>query len=243
MKKSLWLLAAVMLFASNAFASYWVVLKDGSRYECKAKPTVTNGKAAFTTVAGQTFNVEAAQIDVAKSEEATKYNGAQVFNIGGPGAPQGAGQPQQQGLGSQIKLRKLPGNTPPPPPAPASAGGPPPVAAGSGALSAEVLQKFERAFENVGIFEHKVVSTGAHSIRADLTADSEEKVFNAISATAFLSVRDAGVPGVKIAMVELFMKTTNGGASGRFQMTREDATAIDSKQITKEDYFVRKVIY
>lgn len=246
MKKSLWLLAAVTLFASNAFASYWVVLRDGSRYECKAKPTVTNGKAAFTTIAGQTFNVEASQIDTAKSEEATKYNGAQVFNIGGPGAPQGAGQPQQQGLGSQIKLRKLPGTTTPPPaPAPAatSAAAPPPVAAGSGALGVDVVQKFERAFENVGIFEHKVVATGAHSIRADLTADSEEKVFNAISATAFLAVRDAGVPGAKIDMVELFMKTTNGGASGRFQMTREDAAAIDSKQITQADYFVRKVIY
>jgi hypothetical protein len=243
MKKSLLLLATVLLFASNAFASYWVVLKDGSRYECKAKPTVTNGKASFTTLGGQTFNVEASQIDVAKSEEATKYNGAQVFNIGGPAA--GSGQPQQQGLGSQIKLRKLPANnTPPPPPAATtSAGAAPPAATGAGALSSEVLQKFDRAFENVGIFEHKVVSTGAHSLRADLTADSEEKVFNAISATAFLAVRDAGVPGVKIEMVELFMRTTNGGASGRFQMTREDATAIDSKQITKEDYFVRKVIY
>ena len=105
MKKSLLLIAVITLFASNVFAaSYWVVLKDGSRYECKQKPVVANGKATFTTVAGQTFNVEAAQYDVAKSEEATKFNGAQVFNInGGSTAPSNTSQ--QQGLGSQIRLR------------------------------------------------------------------------------------------------------------------------------------------
>ena len=45
MKKSLLLIAVITLFASNVFAaSYWVVLKDGSRYECKQKPVVANGK-------------------------------------------------------------------------------------------------------------------------------------------------------------------------------------------------------
>jgi hypothetical protein len=240
MKKSLWLVAVVMLFASNLFAaSYWVVLKDGSRYECKQKPVIANGKATFTTIAGQSFNVDASQYDVAKSEEATKFKGAQVFSIsGGNAAP--ANAQQQQGLGSQIKLRQLPVNAPPQP-APSAAA--PSVSSGGGELSPEVLQKFERAYENVGIFEHKVTSLNAHTIHCELTADSEEKVFNAISATAFLAVHDAGVPGVKLDMIELFMKTTMGGSSGRFQMTREDAQALFNKQISNEDYFVRKVIY
>jgi hypothetical protein len=239
MKKSLWLVALVILFASNVFAaSFWVVLKDGSRYECKQKPIIANGKATFTTIAGQTFNVEAAQYDPAKSEEATKFKGAQVFTMGG--GTTGPNTQQQQGLGSQIKLRQLPANTTPPPPAPAPAT---PAPSGGGELSPEVLQKFERAYENVGIFEHKVTSLNAHTVHIELTADSEEKVFNAISATAFLAVRDAGVPGVKLDMIELFMRTTMGGSSGRFQMTREDALALDNKQISKEDYFVRKVIY
>jgi hypothetical protein len=243
MKKPLLLVAIVSLFAANAFAaSYWVVTKDGSRYECKQKWTIHDGKAWFTTVAGQTFAVDPTQIDPAKSEEATKYNGAQVFNIAGPGVPATTTAPQQ-GLGSQIKLRK-PVETPAVAPPPTTTGsGQAAIGQSSGELSGEVLQKFDRAYENVGIFEHKTVSTGAHTIRCELTADSEEKVFNAISAAAFLEVRNAGVPGIQIDMIELFMKTTTGGSSGRFQMTRDDALAIDNKTIAKSDYFVKKVIY
>jgi hypothetical protein len=39
------------------------------------------------------------------------------------------------------------------------------------------------------------------------------------------------------------MKTTVMQAAGRFQMNRADAQALDSKSMTREDYFVRKVIY
>jgi hypothetical protein len=110
-------------------------------------------------------------------------------------------------------------------------------------MGTEVLNKFEQAFENVGIFEHSIVATGLHSVRADLTVDSEEKVFNALTATAFLVVHNAGVAGTQVDMVELFMKTTVGQAAGRFQMTRADADALDAKTVTPQDYFVRKVIY
>jgi hypothetical protein len=109
-------------------------------------------------------------------------------------------------------------------------------------LPAIVIDKFDRAFENVGIFEKKVTSGNARSIRAELTVDTEERVFNAISATSFLMVRNAG-ENVQIDLVELFMKTTNGGAAGRFQMSRADAEALDKRTISQQEYFLRKVIY
>jgi hypothetical protein len=228
----------VSLFAFQALAaSYFVVLKDGTRYEAKGKPVVKDGRALITLVSGQTLAVDPNQIDAAKSEEVTKYNGGQVLAQGQAPTPAPASQPSS--LGSAIRLRKGP-ETPAPAPAPVT---PPPNPGGEPNLRSDVTQKFERAYENVGIFEHKVTPTGAHSLRAELTADSEEKVFNAISATAFLAVRDAGTTGVRIDLVELFMKTTTGGSAGRFQMSREDAVALDSKQISKEDYFVKKVIY
>jgi hypothetical protein len=48
---------------------------------------------------------------------------------------------------------------------------------------------------------------------------------------------------VKLDVVELFMKTTTGGAAGRFQMTRADAEALDKRTMSQQDYFLRKVIY
>src|SRR6185436_1049343 len=128
-------------------------------------------------------------------------------------------------------------------PPPATAAATPELALRAGAVSEQVIEKFKRAYENVGIFEQDVKSTGGASLRAELTADSEDKVFNAISATSFLMVRNAGIAGAQLEMVELFMKTTNGGSAGRFQMTRADANALDQRTISQQEYFVRKVLY
>ena len=87
------------------------------------------------------------------------------------------------------------------------------------------------------------MATGPHSLRADLTADSEETVFNTLTAASFLIMHNAGVPGVQIDAVDLFMKTTTGGAAGRFHLTREDAQALEAKTITPQAYFVAKVLF
>jgi len=239
MRKLLVALAASFLLSAQAFAAYFVVLKDGTQYKAKAKWTIVNGKATFQTEGGQTLQLDPASIDVAKSEETTKMGGGSVL---GQEQTQSTGgtKPQQSTLGNAFKLRKLPTEQAPAP----APGTLPPIPPVSGpVLSSEVITKFERAFENVGIYEHKVTPTGAHTFRADLVTDNEDKVFNALTATAFLIVHDAGVPGTKIDMAELFMQTTIGVAAGRFQMTHADADTLDSKKMTREEYFIRKVIY
>lgn len=241
MRKNL-LLALALLVAVPAFAKYIVVLKDGTRYQAKAKWTVVNGKAIVQLENGQSLRLDPAFIDVAASEQLTKIGiaGANVIDLN-PAAT--ASQPRQNAptLGESVKLRRNQPQQATPPPAPTTTA-PPPVS-GEGAISQEVIEKFERAFENVGIFENKVTPSGAHSIRAQLTVDTEDRVFNAISATSFLMVRNAGVDGARIDMVELFMGTTTGGSAGRFQMSRADAEALDKRTISQQEYFVRKVIY
>jgi|GEM_PF-509289 len=245
MKKSLILAVAATLLTTNGFATYIVVLKNGQQYKAKAKWVVTSGKANFTTETGQIIQIDPSLIDEAKSEQTTKLGlgNARIIDLD-PNLPNAPKAQQQPSLGSQIKLRPIAGSTPAAPrvtPGPGSA--PPAVAAGPGALGPDVVDKFERAFENVGIFEHKLTVTDGHSLRAELTADNENKVFNSLSATSYLMVRNAGVPGAQIGMVELFLRTTTGGSAGRFQMSRADAEAIDKKAMTLQDYFVRKVIY
>jgi hypothetical protein len=234
-----------LLMSLQAFAQYTVVLKDGTRYKAKAKWTVVNGKALIHLTSGQTMQVDPALIDVARSEQITKLGvNANIVDLGSnqPGGAQAAAAAPQSSLGDQVRLRRGRENaqaTPAPTPAPST----PAVATAAGSLPGRVIDNFDKAYENVGIFEKKIDSTGARSLRAELTVDTEERVFNAISATSFLMVKNAGVDGAQIDMVELFMKTTTGGSAGRFQMSRADAEALEQRAVTQQDYFIRKVIY
>jgi hypothetical protein len=242
MKKIL-MLCAVLTLASSQLFAYWVVLKDGSRYETIGKPTISGNKATFTMKNGQTVQVTADAIDHAKSEEATRLGGGTVIGMEQRPVPEAKAQ---SSLGSQIRLRRQQQAA-----AAANAGvapmAPPPPAAKS-LLGSDVVDKFERAYENVGIFEHKMTATPGRGLRADLTTDSEDKVFNAISATAFLIVHNAGLNGVVIDEVHMFMKMTNGGTAGRFQMTRADAQALyvggtspDKNRL--QEYFIKNVLF
>ncbi|HEX2832040.1 MAG TPA: hypothetical protein VHW00_03445 [Thermoanaerobaculia bacterium] len=239
MKKALTALVLVVL-AAPAFARYIVVLKDGTQYVAKEKPQVQNGKAIVKLETGQTLQLDPALIDFPKSERTTNLGvNATILDLT-PNVPSNQQPSQKPNLGD-IRLRQRSGTNNPSQPN-ASSSSPSPVT-GSGQLSAVVIEKFDRAFDNVGIFEKKVVSTSGTSLRAELTVDTEQRVFNAISAASYLMVRNAGVEGANIQMVELFMKTTTGGAAGRFQMSREDAELLNARKITQEEYFVRKVIY
>jgi len=245
MKKTLTILAFVSLFASTAFAQYVVVLKDGTKIKAKAKWTIVNGKALITLPSGQTMLLNPAEIDAAKSEQVTK-SGMGDLNIISLDSQSQGGQQQKQprpqdSLAAQVRAnRRTPATQQPA----TTAGAAPQITPAPilDQLDARVKDTFERAFENVGIYERKLAGTN-RNIRAELTADNEDRVFNALSATAFLVGRNAGVEGLTIDRVELFMKTTNGRAAGRFQMSRADADAINSKTLSIQEYFVRKVIY
>lgn len=244
MKKRLIILAVLAAVALPSFATYVVILKDGTRYVAKQKWTVVNKKAIVLLENGQSLQLDPSLIDVPRSEQATKMGltNANVIDLNNGSNAQQAPQKQKPTLGDTVRLRRnTPRPTAPPPAAPVPT--PSPTVVSSGRLPDEVIQKFDRAFDNLGIFEKKLVSSGPNSLRAEMTIDTEDRVFNAISATSYLMVRNAGVENVQIDMVELFMRTTNGGAAGRFQMTRADAEALDKKTISQQEYFVRKVIY
>jgi hypothetical protein len=242
MKKILLFAAVVLLLSPPMFAaSYWVVLRDGTKYEAAGKPVITNGRAIVTLKSGQTIQVAADQIDPVKSEEVTRLGGGSLLGVEQMPTPS---QSKASSLGSQIKLRReqqaAQPSTPLPTPAAQAVTGP--------VLGNDVIEKFERAYENVGVFEHKITSTGAHVLRAEMTIDNEDKVFNAISATAFLIVKNAGLSSVTIDEVDMFMKMTNGGTAGRFQMTRADADTLytDGKAPDRtklQEYFVTKVLF
>ncbi len=250
MKKRLLLLALATLVAGQAFARYVVILKDNTRYNAKAKWTVVNGKAIVNLENGQSLSLDPALIDVAKSERATKLGyDATVIDLNPGAAQQTQTATRQPSLGDSIRLRPRNNqNNTPAPAAPKPATPAPVTTSGAGAMPERVLENFDRAYEELRIFEKKIEATGPRSIKATLTVDTEDRVFQTLSATSFLMMKNAGVQGAQIDVVELFMKTTIGGSAGRFQMTRADAEAIDkaqgaTRQAVLQDYFLRKVIY
>ena len=247
MKRFAMMIAACCLVASTASATYIVVLKSGDRYRAKEKWTIVNGKAMLPLENGTTIALDPNLIDVKTTNQvnASGLGDVKVLETGQGGQP--APKQQQPSLGSFTKLRPMPRTTQPggqkgqPP---VSSNAPAPVGSpGAGNLGSEVLSKFAEAYDNVGIFDAKVSSPAPNTVRVELTADTEDQVFKAISATSYMMVKVPESTGTQIVMTELFMKQLNGGAAGRFQMSREDASAIVQKRLSWQTYYIQKVIF
>jgi len=244
MKKISIFVLALLVLAAPTFAAYIVVMKDGTRLKAKARwTTAANGKAMITLENGTTLELDAREIDLPKTEETNKLGlgNAQVL-----ATQSAASQPQKQNksvLGGVTKLRPLanasnaPTTTVPTLPPPVTAT---PADGGVGNL---VIGKFQKAYENVGLYGVKVSSTGPSSIRIELEADNEDQVFKAISATSFVMANLPAMGQTKLETLELYMATVRGGAAGRFQMTMPEAEALAKKQMAWQDYYIKKVLF
>jgi hypothetical protein len=229
---------AVILLASAMplFAVYIVVLKDGTRYRAREHWTLVNGKANITTESGQVLQLDASLIDVAKTNDSNSALGdSRVLAVGSASPTASA---EQSTLGSVAKIRRIPSPVATVAIAPAH----PAVPAGP-VLGNNVTSKFGKAYENVELFDATITSPEPAKLHVELTADNEDKVFNAMTATAYMMIHVPQSTGSRIDLVELFMKTINGGSAGRFQITQDDARALDSKAITPQMFFIQKVIY
>jgi hypothetical protein len=237
MRTLLVLAAALVLAAPAALAEYIVVLRDGRRYVAHEKYKVQNGNAIISLTNGTTIQVELGSIDQAASEAATRSGLGDVKVL--------ATVPTQEATstgGSRPSLGSLATIRRPEPRATSSTS--PSDAIGTPAtpgarLDPVLASKFTAAFENVGLFERSLEMRTESVLRIDVTADNEDHVFKAISATSFIY---ANVPS-NLQSVELFMRTSTGGSSGRFQMTKEQAVALANQKIEWYDYFIRNVLY
>ncbi|HVT02701.1 MAG TPA: hypothetical protein VHL58_04915 [Thermoanaerobaculia bacterium] len=239
MKRILALSALILMTSSAAFATYIVVLTNGTRALAKEHWTVVNGKAIIHKEDGTTLQLDPSIIDVAKTEEVNKAGMGDVKIIATeqPAAPK---QAQQSPLGSYTKLRKP---TPASTPQTATVAPAPSLASSAGGVEADAINRFQAAFENVALYDAKITSPAPRTLHIELTADTEDQIFKAISATAYVDDRLPSTTRTTVDTVELFMRTVNGGSAGRFKMTREDAAAIVSKKIRWQDYFVQKVLF
>jgi hypothetical protein len=232
------------LLSSQAWATYIVILKNGTRYRAKDRWTMSNGKAIVQLENGTTLQIEPNLIDVAASEQATRsgYGDAKVLTTPEGAQPTATPKPS---LGEITRIRRQqqqqqatqPGATAPAVPATT------PNITGPGALGTDVTSRFVGAYENVGFYDAKVTNPSPYTVRVQITTDNEDQVFKALSATSYMMRRVPALTNSRIDTVELFMGMVNGGTAGRFLMSQDDAKAIDDKALTIEAFFVRKVIF
>lgn len=239
--------AFFLLMPVLSFASYTVVMRDGQRYRAKEKWTIVNGKAIFTLENGQSMSLDPKLIDQAESEKvnAQSLGGARILATSQAPAES---KPSASPLGSITIKPTTNTATATKTPAAASTRSTTPsavgAATGSTNLSNNVVQIFSQAYENVGLFDAKVLGNGPNRLHITMTADNEDQVFKAISATAFMMTKVHGATQERVETIDLFLTTINGGSGGKFQMTLADATDLAQDTQNKwKDYFIRKVIF
>lgn len=226
--KKLILAAVVSLFAMPLFATYTIFMKDGTVYKATKKWEVRNGQAIVTLENGTTLSFDPRLIDVETTEKQNALGLGDARLISTERAP--AQQSSETPLGSRVRIRPrgTSGDTPE---------GPSESAPAFPQLDREILNRFQRAYENMGLFGAGITQDGVGELTIRLSANSEDDVFKAISATSVLIDRTP-----EISKVHLLMATLTGGSAGKFEMTRQDADNLVEKRITWQAYFVQKVI-
>lgn len=244
MKKSLFAFVVAALFAANSFASYIVILKDGTRYRAKDRWTLVNGKAMLRLENGTTLAIDPSLIDVAKTNEQNTSGLGDARLIGVKGEPPPEKKQQVSSLGQLTNPRLFNGSADDRATSGVAGVGREirEVSTGGG-VSADVLSRFSAAYENVGLYDARVTAGGPGVVKVELVADNEDQVFKALSATAFLVSQLPSKLNVSLNSVDLSMRTIRGGAAGRFNMTPADAQALDRKTMTLQQYYIARVMF
>lgn len=219
-------LLAAVLFAGQA-AAYVIYLKDGSKILAQEKYEIRNGQAHIVLQNGTRTFLDAAEIDVARTEEANRSNlGSAVILEGGEAVEARPAPPPPKPT-----LRDLVRRDPAPPPrSAAQAAAAPRTASGHldlAAMPRRPLPSSELGAEIAALFaEHGVspvqVTRGSTDDRAliEATTSSEAAVFRslAVAASALARLRRQGGT---LGALELLMTTPNGERAGQFVLTPE----------------------
>ena len=237
MRKRLSLAFLSLLLSASAALGYVVKLKDGSLIFARIKYTVKGDRAIITLENGTVTAIKLDQIDVEGSEKYNKENFGNVVAIDTPEGrqptPVGA-SPAPRGIQDYIREKKprmaLPSNTE------KSAD------AGSGPSFQQVdtnLQSaFAKIFDGAAISQYKLANFRGKT-RLLVTANTEEAVFNALSAAA-RALSDPSTRGVPTT-IEIHLTTSSGEPAGTLDMSPEQARLLVNGQISAADYFVKNV--
>lgn len=240
MRRILGLLFAALLLASSAALGYVIKLKTGALIFAQGKYTVKGKKAIFTHQNGTPMQIDLDTIDVTGTDKYNKENPGNVIAL-----DQGAQlnvpivtAPPTVSLQEVIRQRKMRLAAPP---AKSSAS---PEAAGPPGESWQPVDSvtdtaFRKVLDGAQITQYRLTDYRGN-VRLLATANSEEAVFNTLSAAAraVADLTNAGKP----MSIEIFITTSSGESGGNFQMNPEQARQLVNGNISVADYFLKNVI-
>lgn len=241
-KRTTFLFALLFCALAGTAAAYTVKLKDGSIIFARSKYTVRNEKAIITLPNGTVTQIALSAIDVPGTEKYNRENPGNVIALDAPQTEPGAIPPTAvptASLQDAIRGRRSRVELPASNPVTSAEGG------GGGPswqpLDQNLQAAFARVFDGAGISQYRLQNfRGAMKLLA--TANTEEAVFNTLSATArALSDYGAGAGG-KSTSIEVALTTSSGENAGTFQMTTEHARLIVNGNVRVQDYFLKNVV-
>ena len=214
-------------------------MKDGSLIFARGPYEVKGTKAIIVLQNGTVTQIDLSTIDVAGTQQYNKDNPGNVIAIDQVEAKE-INLPVLRpvpttSLQDVIRQRKTRLNMPP---AKSAAAG---EAAGTSWQPAEssVESAFRTVLDGAAIAQYRLTAYRG-KLRLLATANSEEAVFNILSAAAraLADLQDKGKPSV----VEIVLTTAAGDSAGSFEMSSEQARQLVNGSVSVADYFVKKVI-
>jgi hypothetical protein len=238
--KRVFIVSLALALCASAALAYNIKLKDGSIIFARSRYEVKGTKAIITLQNGTVTQIDLSTIDVEGTEQYNKDNPGNVIALT-EGKPREVTvsvlkPPPTVSLQDVIRQRKTRLNAPPAKTAEGSE-------AGTGTSWQPVEPSVEAAFRKVldgaAITQYRLTAYRG-KLRLLATANSEEAVFNMLSAAArsLTDLQDKGKP----AVVDILLTTSSGDPAGSFEMSSEQARQLVNGSVSVADFFVKKVI-
>jgi hypothetical protein len=234
------LLAILSTFLICSAASAYVIkLKDGSLIFAKMKYTVKGDRAIITLENGTVTAMKLDQIDVEGSD---KYNAENFGNVVAIDTPEGhkptpvaAAGPSERAprLQEYIKDKHPRMGLPAAEKTSGDASGP-----SFQPVDANLQGAFSKVFDGAGITQYRLTNFRGKTGLL-VTANTEEQVFNALSAAA-RALSDPASRGVPTT-IKIILTTSSGEQAGTLEMSPEQARQVVNGQVSAADYFVKNV--
>jgi hypothetical protein len=238
MRRTFGLVLSAVLLAAAPALSYTVVFKDGTVKIAREKYTVKGNKAFITLPSGMITQCYLAEIDVPGTDKYNEKNPGDAVPLDTPNEASSTPQTTPGArLGDLIRPKKAQVK-----PAPTSGN---PKAAGEYAVDSQsgpavdqaIRAAFSKFFEGAGIAYQLNNDQGTLHLLS--TANSEEAVFNVLSASA-RAVAELADKG-RVLTLKVVMTTSGGESGGTFLLTAEESRQLVNGQIPVGDFFVKHV--